>query len=427
MKPGIRADNAPVNAAPSQLAASRTTAPPRLRAGVTFPLLDGVRAIAALSVVALHCTVQADWFRGWEGAYVRQLAGGVTVFFLLSGFLLYRPFVRARFAGDRIPAVGRYLRRRIVRIVPAYWLALTALAAWPGLPGAPLGLASWRYYLFLQDFHRSTLFDGLGTAWSLGTEMSFYVLLPVYAAVLARGTRRLASRRRVSVELALLAGLSALSLVARTTLSAKHPNLGYTILGTWDWFAIGMALAVVSVACEGAERQPLLVRLVRRRPSLSWLAAFAALTLAAAYWERTHRYDAYAGGALHYIWAVMALFVLLPAVFGVERGAPRRVLANPVVAWLGVVSYGIYLWHLPLVPEVDRALAAVAGRPHHGAVGAVAITVCTSACAIGLAALSYVLVEKPLLALRDRALPSRGRAASAEPHPAVAVPAEAAA
>src|SRR5712691_2846946 len=149
-----------------------------------FGLLDGLRAIAALSVVALHVGVYTDYFPGWQGAYVRQLASGVTVFFLLSGFLLYRPFVAARFSGRNHVRVRDYARRRLLRILPAYWLALTFLALWPGLPGHPLGTGWWRYYGFLQDFRGDTLFNGLGTAWSLGTEVSFYLILPLYAFAL---------------------------------------------------------------------------------------------------------------------------------------------------------------------------------------------------------------------------------------------------
>lgn len=358
-----------------------------------FPLLDGLRAIAALSVVALHSAAAVAYFQGWAGAYLRQLASGVTVFFLLSGFLLYRPFVHARVSGRDPIRIRDYTRRRLLRIVPAYWLALTALALWPGLPGRPLhGL---RYYLFLQDFHRATLFNGLGTAWSLGTEVTFYLALPFYAAVLNRRYFFRTTKRLVAFELLALTALSIGSLAFRAATAGSHPNLGYTLAGTFDWFALGMALAVISVATHG-RRTGLgsVVEVIGRHPTACWLAAFGSLTVTAAYWERTRRYDAYSGGPLHYLWGLTALLLLLPAVFGHDgKGLPRQLLRAKPIAWLGLISYGIYLWHLPLIPKVARA----AGISGHTASSAVAVFVLAAAVTIACAAASYYLVERPIL------------------------------
>jgi peptidoglycan/LPS O-acetylase OafA/YrhL len=69
----------------------------------------------------------------------------VGVFFALSGFLLYRPYLAARLAGRPQPSTRSFLRRRWLRILPAYWVALTVLAIWPGLPGVFTG-DWWRYY-----------------------------------------------------------------------------------------------------------------------------------------------------------------------------------------------------------------------------------------------------------------------------------------
>jgi peptidoglycan/LPS O-acetylase OafA/YrhL len=376
------------------MAAPAVVAPPP--GNPRFPHMDGLRAIAALSVVAFHSIVFTSWFNGWEGAYTRQLAAGVTVFFLLSGFLLYRPFVRARLDGTNAVGLGDYARRRLLRIVPAYWLALTVLALWPGLPGSPLGPHWWRFYLFLQDFRRTTLFDGLGTAWSLGTEMSFYLLLPLYAIAIERLVRRRALRVGVAVDALALLVLSLLSLAARATLSASHPHLGYTLLGTFDWFAAGMVVALTSAVVAHTGATPRLVRAVADRPTLCWVGALGALTAGAEYWRLTGRYDPYSGGPLHLIWLAAALFLLLPAAFSSPRGLPRRVLGHPLVAWLGIVSYGIYLWHLPLIPQ----LAHLLGNPR-GAAGTLLLGVAAAACAVACAAASYYLVEKPLLRFKD--------------------------
>ena len=93
-----------------------------------FPLLDPLRAVAALMVVVTHTAELGGFNREhWVGAWTVRLDSGVAIFFVLSAFLLYRPFVSARLDGRAIPRVWRYARRRALRILPAYWVALIAL------------------------------------------------------------------------------------------------------------------------------------------------------------------------------------------------------------------------------------------------------------------------------------------------------------
>jgi peptidoglycan/LPS O-acetylase OafA/YrhL len=299
--------------------------------------------------------------------------------------------------------VRDYVRRRLLRIVPAYWFALTILALWPGLPGSPLGSDWWRYYGFDQDASDRTLFGGLGTAWSLGTEMSFYLVLPVYALLIARLTRGRSVRHRVRVDLGLLLVLSVGSLLARAAFAQTEPQLGYTLLGTFDWFAVGMAVALASALIEHTGHAPAVVRALRRRPSLCWGAAFAGLTFAAWYWERTGRYDPYTAGPLHLIWAAIAFFLVLPAAFPRRdrTGVPGRVLSFRLLVWVGLVSYGIYLWHLPLIPKVRDGLVAVTGHSLTGAAGTLELFACVVVLATACAAVSYYVVEQPVLRFKN--------------------------
>ena len=108
-----------------------------------FPLFDSLRGLAALAIVLTHVGLGSGAnYNAAYGALLARLDIGVTLFFVLSGFLLYRPFVAARIEDRPALRLRDYARRRVLRIVPAYWLALTVLAIWPGLTlhGPALGL-----------------------------------------------------------------------------------------------------------------------------------------------------------------------------------------------------------------------------------------------------------------------------------------------
>src|SRR4051812_25429164 len=97
-----------------------------------FPLFDSLRAIAALAVLGYHAAYAAGMASSDSPlrAYTTRLDVGVGVFFPISGFPLSRPFVRARLERKPTPRTGPYAWRRFLRIVPAYWVALTIVALW---------------------------------------------------------------------------------------------------------------------------------------------------------------------------------------------------------------------------------------------------------------------------------------------------------
>ena len=152
-----------------------------------FPLMDSLRAIAALSVFVYHVAFVLGWFdEGLAGRYLRELNLGVSIFFVLSGFLLYRPFVAARVEGEPSPALVPYAIRRVARIVPAYWVALTIIAIWLPVSGVFTAEGIVTYYGFLQAYDPDTITGGIGQAWTLTVEVSFYILLPILALGLRR-------------------------------------------------------------------------------------------------------------------------------------------------------------------------------------------------------------------------------------------------
>ena len=364
-----------------------------------FPLLDAMRALAALAIVLTHTGGVSDFNTDNAlGAYTARLNMGVTLFFLLSGFLLYRPFVAARLEGRPPVRIRDYTRRRVLRIVPAYWVALTVLALWPGLPAFWDG-PWWRSYSFTQVYWLESTVQGIFPAWTLCIEISFYLALPFLAVAIGR-----LAGRRWRVELALLALLAGASLAVRTALQTDGGFfvLQNTLATYLDWFVYGMVLAVLSVVAHGRPNGA--VRLIARRPWLSWAGA------AVAFWFVATQLDLPRGFFLAYTninylgehlgYALIAVLLLLPAIFGAEGGGwPRRLLAWRPLAWLGLVSYGIFLYHGPFVLWLKRhdADTWIPGS------GYLSMTIPALAFAVAAAAVSYYLVERPFLKLKDRA------------------------
>jgi peptidoglycan/LPS O-acetylase OafA/YrhL len=371
-----------------------------------------MRAIAALAVLVTHTAFLsgANAF-GFYGAYTARLDVGVTIFFVISGFLLYRPFVAARIDGRPGPRVRDYARRRALRIFPAYWLALTLLSIWPGLSGM-FGDHSWAYYLLLQNYFSTWVIGGIGTTWSLCIELSFYVLLPLLAWAAVRALPSATREQRVRGEVAMLAILGVGSIVLRTATTNTRWN--NTLPGNFDWFALGMLLAVASAALV-ARPEPAPVRLLRRFPFAAWALALAAFWAVSTQLNLEHglRLPELTTGqnlGQHLLYGAVAFFLMLPAVFADDGGGlTRALLRNRALAWLGLISYGIFLWHQPLAVQV--------GKAHHYGVLPQArmayITVATFVLAVACAAASYYLLERPILRYKERPIARRHRRAAA--------------
>lgn len=361
-----------------------------------FPLFDGLRAIAVLCVLLVHVP-GAEVLPTLLQRLIAHLNLGVVVFFVISGFLLYRPFIATRAGGASAPALGDYAKRRFLRIVPAYWLCLTVLTVLPGVVGVAGGNPVPQYALVhtLPILGGPTCYGftdcGLTQTWSLVIEATFYAALPLYAWLVLRLTSGLSVRAWIRVELAILAALGTVSVLAQYVLfDPPSAWISSTVLGGWLLFAFGMGLAVASVALTGSAREPGPVRLVAARPLACWLAAIA-LYVALSLWvpidlfeqTRAQRATLYVG------LGVVALLLVVPAVFGWEEGGlPRRVLAHPVMQWLGLISYGIFLWHLAIARELGAEW------------GWLPTLVGTLALSVVVAAASYYLVERPILRLK---------------------------
>jgi peptidoglycan/LPS O-acetylase OafA/YrhL len=281
----------------------------------------------------------------------------------------------------------------------------------------------WRYYLFMQLYSADTFTGGIAVAWTLCVEVSFYVLLPLFALAVSRLPAGSGPRAWLRAEIVALTLFAALGVVIQVAEARQEvsTSVGQSILGQSTWFALGMGLAAASVAAERSRRRPWALRVVTERPGLLWLGAAASLIglalllhpgglLAIAQALET---DQSVGETLAAIalTAVLSGLLTLPAVFGGgEGGIPRRVLAAAPLAWLGLISYGIYLWHLPvaqligLSPESspfssDAGLDLV-GRVPQGTTPV--LLAATLAATVAVAAASYYVVELPFLRRKER-------------------------
>ena len=329
-----------------------------------FPLFDSLRAIAALSIFGYHLAFTFGWFSGEPlSPWFAQLNVGVPIFFVISGFLLYRPFVRARVLGTPRPALAPYALRRFLRIVPAYWVALALIAVWLGETSevfSPGGVLT--YFGFAQSYRVDTFADGIGQAWTLNVEILFYALLPLWAWLAAHVVRA----RPVGAELGALVLL----------------------------VAVGMAIAVVSVwAHERRGRHPVIEQ-IDRRPWTAWgvaLGAFALLGVTDELGDRSAQLL-----VEHGLKALVAAGLVLPAVFGdPARGWVRRILGAPPLLWIGLVSYGFYLWHVAVIDKLARAGL-------RGEVGWLGLSAAALAGSLAIAAVSWYLLERPILRLGRR-------------------------
>lgn len=398
--------------------------------------IEGLRALAASSIVVFHCWLLASP----SGAPRLGLASrivfpnlpvGVTLFFSLSGFLLYRPFAGALMREQDRPRLSAYLRNRALRILPAYWVILLVAGCLLGtvfvresaydlgtgnLVGRPGTLAASA--LFVQNYHPSTFFSGIGPAWSLAVEVVFYLVLPCLALLASLAARRAMSRtgRRLAalVPAAALLAIGLSGKAAATYIVPPRAGFGWVgWVGDWnsvlersfwaqaDLFAFGLIVAVLRVDWEDG-----LLRLPRWWPwagvSVAALVAVATVRLQLQGRIGNHKYATLMAVAC----GLLLASVVLPGGRSTARWRLVRTLEYRPIVFVGVVSYSLFLWHEPLIRWVTAR-----GWTLDGTAGFFVNLAIVGAAALLLSALTYHFVELPALRRKAR----RGARASPSP------------
>lgn len=374
--------------------------------------LDGLRAVAALSIVLFHVML----FLQLEYTPLSQainhiwyyLSTGVDLFFVLSGFLLFLPYARAMLDGQRLPSARRFYRRRALRILPAYWACLAIMVALKFfVQHVPFSLGDVTAHIFLihdsfPQFNR----DYNGPFWTLAVEAQFYLLLPLLALLVSWVCGRRHSAWRVAIGIGLLIGGALALRTADSIVMASLPAnaaltdspAGIFVLATMgmqgkylEVFAVGMLCALLYIVT--VERHMLSTERLRQLGLVALVGAALCMALAIPHVDLAGLMVTpgaqWGADVISYPLLVGLGFggLVLAILWG---GQWIRFLfeASPIRI-IGLFSFSLYLWHLPVIH----------GKTPFFASAPLALAI---AGAFLVAYLSYQLVERPFLVRRHR-------------------------
>jgi peptidoglycan/LPS O-acetylase OafA/YrhL len=345
------------------------------------PALDGVRAVAVLAVIAYHLGTRL------HGGFL-----GVDVFFVLSGYLITGLLLDERMRSGRI-SFARFWARRARRLLPAVLLLTAVVAVWTAHQGAVgtfairrgdllstiFYFANWHFIAVGQSYFAQ--FAGgasspLRHMWSLAIEEQFYLLWPFVILLLGLLVRRKPSALPVILLVAAIISAARMSMLYTTV----DPTRAYE--GT-DARAcellVGAALAALLTV------RPALLADRRVRAGAAWGWPIVAALVGVAFFEITdHASFYYHGGALAFSLVVACGLLIVEAL---PRSPLARALSLRPVRWTGMISYGLYLWHWPVIVwSADRALSWSLRVKQLAEVGAM----------FAVAAASFYVLERPI-------------------------------
>ncbi|EKF22831.1 acyltransferase family protein [Mycolicibacterium hassiacum DSM 44199] len=309
--------------------------------------LTGVRAVAALLVLGTHAAYTTGKYpQGYLGLVYSRMEIGVPIFFVLSGFLLFSPWVKAAATGGPPPSTRRYAWRRVRRIMPAYVVTvLVAYAIYHFRFAGPNPGHTWEGLLrnlthtqiYTDNYLFSYLHQGLTQMWSLAVEVAFYTVLPLLAWLLL--TALCGRQWRPGL---VLTGLVALALISPAWMVLVHTTdflpdgARLWLPGYLAWFIGGMMLAVLAQMRVQAYAVVCLPLALVCYFIASTPIAGAPTTSPGQLYEALYKIIFY---------AVIATLVVAPLALG-NRGLYARLLASRPMVFLGEISYEIFLIHL---------------------------------------------------------------------------------
>jgi peptidoglycan/LPS O-acetylase OafA/YrhL len=423
-----------VTAAPSRSAGQRrwvasAAVPPGRRQPTHIPrhgvpALNGIRGIAVALVVVGHGGIP-----GVAGGFI-----GVDVFFVLSGFLITSLLLDELGRTGRLDLRG-FWTRRARRLLPALLLMVLAVVFVRTLfapesvttlradaVAAFLWSANWAFIAHKADyFSQGATPSPLQHTWSLGVEEQYYLLWPLLLAAVALLLAALARRRngtvptlsRVRTAVFVLATVGALASAADAVLLSSDASLNRVYFGT-DTRAQALLIGAAAAALLVRDWSAVMAgwSLIRSR-WVKWAARVVPVIGLAVLAVVTHMATGSAAefrrGLLTVV-ALAAVAVIVPV--ALDQGGPvSRVLALRPVVWLGVISYGVYLWHWPIFLVLNGERTGWSG---YGLFAARCLAT------LAAAGLSWWLIEQPIRRWRPAHLP-RVRCAGAAVATAAAV------
>ncbi len=387
-------------------------AEPKPYAGVgTLLAGDGVRGVGAILIFLTHACLLADPLPdnnmlsyGWAAPVLGHIDLALSAFFVLSGYLIARPYARAYVAGRRRPRLRSYARNRVLRVVPVFYLLTLLVLLRFGLdgtlqsgPSAPQETSSaWQVlgqFLFVQGQTGGPASVPIGPAWSIGAEVGFYALIPIAAAgayVVATRVREIHARAVIAIGVVAVVTFVSIALRAHDKYLfawlTSPPAIMYV-------FMPGVALGIA---------EPLFAAHLRDRARLAtrlaWTAFALALLCAVVY--AASDYDL-RQTPIHHALGVRALLAALATglllaglvVLQIGTGRAPWLFGNRAMLWLGARSYSLYLLHIWVLLEIDHVL----GAGQSLATRLVVMTAIGFPLTVLAAALSYRFVERPFL------------------------------
>lgn len=393
--------------------AQQTTQPSPTRTDDRYDELDAYRGFAALFIVIFHAYANtgiiAQPYQGTAfGTLLNTLWITVGWFFTLSGFVIFLPFARAALGKRRVPSLRDYAIRRLLRLVPLYLVVF--FLTWPMVAADS---ATWTWPVVLANV---TLTQGfwpsfpsvVPQSWTLSIEIVFYFFIALFGPLVCAATLRLqAMKARIALLAGLLALLALFAQALRFGLSFGSDS-GFDPAAPFlhfDSFILGMGIAVAIAAADG---RPLLPRWSIGALRLTGVALWGLYFVLPNIGVAQHYYV--------YFPASLGFALILASTLLVPRGTGwQRWLSSPLPTWLGLISYGLYMWH-PLIQRLMAGVWEILGIPSTPGTFPFYVVASTVVVFV-ISAIAYRYIEQPALKLRHRF--AGQRTPTREPEPAV--------